>query len=199
MCRWIVVQLMVLCLSTATNAFAQQSCGGAFDGKNLTYEQLVDVLKLYKSWLNDGAVDGDVRRANLCGANLEYAILNGANLRGANLTGANLGYTSLGETNFWEADLSGASLKRAHLWGAVLLGTNLSRADMTGADLREVLYEPKDDEPPVITSLRTAENLSRMYFYESPHALQDLRNAFKANNYRQQEREVTYAIKRSEW
>ena len=55
--------------------------------KRYSPEELAEVLRLHKLWLNDE--DGG-ERANLGGAYLDGANLDGANLDGANLRGANL-------------------------------------------------------------------------------------------------------------
>jgi Pentapeptide repeats (8 copies) len=75
-------------------------------------EQLTDILRLHKMWLND---EEGGNRANLSGANLSEADLSGANLRWANLKGADLRGADLKG-----ADLSGANLRGAkaiHLFG----------------------------------------------------------------------------------
>ena len=60
-------------------------------------EQLNDILKNHKKWLDDeedgeraNLIGANLRRADLSDAVLSYANLSGANLRGANLRGANL-------------------------------------------------------------------------------------------------------------
>jgi len=81
--------------------------------KTYTKEELNDILRLHKLWLND-AENGV--RANLSGADLSRADLSGANLYGADLYGANLS----------GANLSGADLSGANLSGAYLSGANLN-------------------------------------------------------------------------
>ena len=77
----------------------------------------------------------DLRKMDICWANLEGAVLMGANLSSANLshavlTGADLSEAILEFTNLFAANLQGASLCSTHLWRA-----NLSRADLTEASL----------------------------------------------------------------
>jgi Pentapeptide repeats (8 copies) len=100
-------------------------------------EQLTDILRLHKMWLND---EEGGNRANLRWANLSRADLGGANLRWANLSRANLSRANLSGANLRWADLSGAdlsraNLSRANLSRANLSGANLSRANLSGADL----------------------------------------------------------------
>jgi uncharacterized protein YjbI with pentapeptide repeats len=90
-------------------------------------EQLQEILKLHKMWLED---QEDGIRANLSGADLHGVDLYGANLRGANLSGADL----------HGVDLYGANLRGANLSRADLSGANLSRADLSGANLYGAKY-----------------------------------------------------------
>jgi uncharacterized protein YjbI with pentapeptide repeats len=102
----------------------------------------------------EGALEIDLRRANLSGmtlngADFSRARLDGANLEGANLRQANLNAVSLKGANLRNADLGGTRLHAncdgANLAGAWLvdanltessfIGTDLSRAKMTRADM----------------------------------------------------------------
>ena len=89
--------------------------------KTYTSEELAEVLRLHKLWLNDEG--GEC--ANLSGADLRGAYLSGADLRGAYLSGADLRY----------ADLSGADLRYADLRYADLRYADLRRADLSRANL----------------------------------------------------------------
>ena len=78
----------------------------------MTHEQLKEVLRLHKMWLNGevGGVLAYLSSAYLSGADLRGADLRGADLRGANLRGANLS----------SADLSSAYLRGAvYAWSQV--------------------------------------------------------------------------------
>ena len=98
----------------------------------MTQEELDQVLKLHKKWL-DG--DSAGRRASLDGAYLVGATLRGATLRGADLRGAGLRDADFRNATLRGADLRGADLRRATLRGADLRGADLRRADLHGADL----------------------------------------------------------------
>ncbi len=100
--------------------------------KTYTKEELNDILRLHKLWLND---DENGVRANLSEANLSGAYLSGAKLSGANLSGDNLSRANLSMANLSGAYLSGADLSRANLSGANLSGADLSRANLSGANL----------------------------------------------------------------
>lgn len=169
----------------------------------------------------------DPRRANLCNADLnrlsfDGANLYGANLRGANFTGITTRLTSDGAwagspANFSGADLAGAEFTAAELkhasFGdanlsgaqfrhAILLFANLSNADITEvnfsfADLHGVVYEPKLGTLPIISRMTEATDLCQLQF-DSPHSVSELRDAFRKWNLRDQERQLTCAIKRYE-
>ena len=106
--------------------------------------ELNKILSNHKLWLMD---ESNGIRADLSGADLEYANLDGADLRdanlssadlgGANLSGANLSGADLWYANLRGADLRYASLGYADLGYADLGGANLSGADLSGADLRD--------------------------------------------------------------
>ena len=97
--------------------------------KTLTLEQLNEILRLHKLWL-----EGDKAgvRANLQWANLKGAALKGANLRRADLKGADLQ-----EADLKGADLQWANLRRADLQWANLKGANLQGANLEGANLEK--------------------------------------------------------------
>ena len=100
--------------------------------------ELNKILSNHKLWLMD---ESNGIRADLSGADLEYANLDGADLCEANLSGADLGGANLGGADLWYADLRGADLRYASLGCADLGyadlgGANLSNADLRGADLR---------------------------------------------------------------
>src|SRR6266567_2822036 len=96
--------------------------------------------------------------------------------------------------NLCGADLAGANFSGRYLGDADLSGANLDGAFLGNSDLSNANFEPK--ALPVIGGIAYAKNLSQMVFRRGPQALVRLRNAFKEAGYRDQEREVTYAIKR---
>jgi hypothetical protein len=99
--------------------------------KTYTKDELQEILRLHKLWLNDEG--GEM--ANLSGANLSRADLSGANLSRANLSRANLSGANLSG-----ADLSGADLSRADLSGANLSGADLSGAYLNLTKISETEY-----------------------------------------------------------
>jgi len=100
--------------------------------KRYTPEELAEVLRLHKLWLDD---EEEGVRANLAGANLHGAYLAGADLAEANLAGAYLDGANLAGAYLDGANLAGANLAGANLAGAFLDGAYLVRAYLDGADL----------------------------------------------------------------
>ena len=91
-------------------------------------EVLEEILSEHLKWINS-EVGGE--RANLRGADLEFADLEGANLGGADLKFANLKFA-----NLW-----GADLKFANLEGADLEGANLGGAAGNLKHLKSIFLE----------------------------------------------------------
>ena len=118
--------------------------------KNISQEELNEILKKHKMWLKDkeSGKRADLRSVNLSyadlsyvylkDANLEDADLSGANLWNANLNGTNLYNTDLSGANLWNTDLSCTNLEDADLSGANLMGANLWNANLRYSDLRRV-------------------------------------------------------------
>jgi len=121
--------------------------------KRFDYEELREVLRLHKLWLDNerGGRRADLTYANLSNADLNRSYLSGAELDSADLSDANLSYTDLSDAdlsnaslndanlrdaNLSKADLTEASLTRANLSNANLNKTDLSRANLSHADLR---------------------------------------------------------------
>lgn len=154
---------------------------------------------LQEAWLNGTNLQGadlyeaNLQQASLIGANLQRAELFGANFHSAILAGTNLQGASLQRANLQRATLQYANLKEANLKEA-----DLQEADLSFTDLAFAIFEPRPGSLPYIPSLATAQNLWQMTFRNSPHALASLREALKDAGMRQQEREVTFAIKHTE-
>jgi hypothetical protein len=192
--------------------------GANLNGVNLSYALLNGV----------NLSGANLKSANLSGASMFEVDLSGANLSGANLNGASLLRAHLRKANLIKADLSGAyligaDLKEADLSKADLVGADLREGDLSGtslleanlkkADLREshlkkaivwfcnmpqTIFELKSNSLPYIPSFVSAIGLSELTFIESTHSLVELRKALKEEGLRKQEREVTYAIKKTQ-
>ena len=95
-----------------------------------------------------------------------------------------------------DLDLSEASFSSANLAGAVILDIDLNKAQFVQADLLNVKFEPKT--LPLLKSIAFAKNLETMRYLRNPDALTQLRAEFKNAGFREQERKITYALKRRE-
>jgi uncharacterized protein YjbI with pentapeptide repeats len=165
----------------------------------------------------------DTERANLCNANLTYADLHRALLRGANLSGADLQGADLRQADLLNANLRKANMRGANLRDAFLVDADLSEVDLTDADvsyaalnnskmsgtnLAEVRFAMNNqklaDHPiklPDMESLSNARNLSLIRIDHSMLTTSQfvmLREEFKKNGKREQERAITAALKRME-
>ena len=151
----------------------------------------------------DGA---DLANANFSGANLSYASLRKADLRTAvfadalliesDLTGVRLDGATLKGAALQNAQLTNATLVGANLQETFLVGVELKNADLAGADLGGAVYEVRSQ--PQIGSLVTAHHLDRLVYGGSQKALIELRKDLNKAGMRTQERQITYAIKRTE-
>jgi Pentapeptide repeats (8 copies) len=163
---------------------------------------LDNILKEHRVWVCSKHESGTP--ADLSGADLSGTNLYGAHLQGAHMGGARLKY--LRSAHLESADLEGADLMDAHvedaqllgarLQGAYLLGTYLKDAELTGANLARVTFEPKS--LPELEGIASAENLDLMIYQHNPNALVQLRKQFEDSGFRQQERKITYSLKRRE-
>jgi uncharacterized protein YjbI with pentapeptide repeats len=150
------------------------------DGANLQGAGMV-VPALYR------AAIFNLQNAHMAGANLQEANLTKANLQRASLLGAKFQRAHLYEADLQEADLYGANLQGASLAKANLHGVYLHSADLAGA-----IFEPRSLLN--LQSLADAVNLEKRTFHSSPAVLIALREAFKKEGMRTQERQITYAI-----
>jgi uncharacterized protein YjbI with pentapeptide repeats len=132
----------------------------------------------------------DLSEAYMRSVNLSGADLSQADLRAADLNGAILSNTDLRKADLRDAGLIGADLRDADLTKAVMSNANLTEAKLGG-----VIFEPKAGSLPDIAAISSAEDLSKLRYEDSPHALVELREAFKKAGLLTQERKITYAIK----
>ena len=71
---------------------------------------------------------------------------------------------------------------------------DLREADLSGADLSEARFEPKVN--PEIRGIAAARNLELITYWRNPNALVQLRKDFTDGGFLDQERKITYALKR---
>ena len=99
--------------------------------------------------------------------------------------------------NLCQAHLREASLTRANLQRASLLEAALGKANFEGANLTSIRFLLGPGPFPDIRVLAHADNLMEVPDGDKPRWV-ELREAFKKAGFRDQERQVTYAIKREE-
>jgi hypothetical protein len=157
------------------------------DGSSLTRKKLEELLATHREWSETFDVkklDKEIAKARVKGEDQEVWI---RNLLASDWE------ADQGRLVLKEADLTGVNLQGAYLWRA-----NLRGAWLVGANLQGALYEPKPGALPDIVQLRSVSYLETLRFIRSPHGLEELKQAFKKAGMRQQEQEITHAIKRSE-
>lgn len=137
---------------------------------------------------------------DLSGRDLSHAFLRGVDLNGADLSQTDLRATDLNgadlrHSNLNKADLRRARLKYADLRNSDLRKANMANANLTGAKMADVIFEPRAGSLPDIAAISSTRGLSKLRYEDSPHALIELREAFKKAGLLTQERKITFAIK----
>jgi uncharacterized protein YjbI with pentapeptide repeats len=155
---------------------------------------LEEILRKHRQWIESGYKAGTQ-------ANLDHANLSGANLTNAQLTIATLNGALLVNANLTNAKLNLASLTNAILYGANLTDAQLEQADLTGAwvgyaNFDRAIFEPKS--LPTLSGISQAENLELVTYSHNPAALAQLRKQCEDGGLQEQERKITYALKRRE-
>ncbi len=180
----------------------ENNCNGAlrqYAGDEPTQEELTAILKKHERWLNKPAPrdNDDPDRAYLCGANLQGGLPWKVNLQGADLTNADLRGVHV-SPDLSHADLEYAHLEEANLAGAHLAGAHLAGADLSGAEVKGADFDLLPDSLPDPLGLSSAEGLQFVQFTYQQAGLVKLRKEFKDLGLRNQENQLTYAIKRSD-
>lgn len=141
-----------------------------------------------------------LQNANCSATDFSTAEITEADLRGALLRAATFFGANGNEAQFQAADLTGAKIRESEFRGAHFEGANLTNADVVGTDLsgalfkdtnltnvrfhrstfRNVLFEPQPGAIPNIPYFASVQELERLGYRESPHALFELREAFRA-------------------
>ena len=133
--------------------------------KNISQEELKEILKKHEMWLN---YEEDGERANLSYVDLKCVDLSYTNLRAANLMGINLSDSNLHNADLTCTDLRYANLTDTDLTDVDLTCANLEGTNLTDADLRNANLK--------YTNLRctdlTSANLENVDLWNA-----DLRNA----------------------
>lgn len=174
-----------------------------FQGKTRRRADLDNILREHRLWQASGGGSGTRAQlsaflddADLSGAELFDADLSYAGLSHANLSHSNLSYARLPSAFLREADLTGADLRDADLDGSYLGEADLSKVQLRHADLARSIFEPKS--LPELRGIASARNLELLTYKDNPDALVQLRKQFEDGGFREQERKITYALKRRE-
>jgi hypothetical protein len=158
---------------------------------------LEEILRKHRQWTQSAKQAGaqaDLTHADLSvsgGANLIKA-----NLGGADLTDAFLADANLTNAHLRDANLTDANLPSANLTGAVLTGANLTGAWVAAVNFNRAIFEP--NSLPMLRGISRAQNLELLTYDDNPAALVQLRKQFEDGGLREQERKITYALKRRE-
>ena len=175
-------------LSSITNL-----CRADLTGANLTDAKLKRVNLTYAN-----LTDAKLTRADLTGASLYYADLTRAYMRETNLTDTDLARANLTDAKLHYANLTDAYMSEANLTGADMREANLTDAILKRANLSGALYVPKIDSLPIISSIAEAKGLISLRYKKNKQPLLQLRKAFYEAGYKEQAREITFAIKHTE-
>jgi uncharacterized protein YjbI with pentapeptide repeats len=135
--------------------------------------------------------------ANLTNANMWASNLTNADLSDADLTGADLSDANLSNANLTKANLTNANLGLSNLTDAQMIETNLSGTVLKSATINGVIFEPASI-PTNAFGFSGTTGLSKLKYKNSRHGLVALRELFQKSGMREQEREVTYAVKRGD-
>ena len=169
---------------------------GLADLEEILREHRQYIESRYRAGARAKLRSADLTGADLSGANLSEADLSDANLSNANLTNANLLGANLTRGKLGNAILVGSDLADASLVGANLTKANLTNANLFGAFLARAIFEP--DSLPSAPGIAQARYLELLTYEYNPVALVQLRKQFEDGGLREQERKITYALKRRE-
>ena len=184
---------------------------GEFGRKSGTQADLSGAQLLYANLSGAHLAYATLDHASLSGASLSHATLNHAMLDHADQSDATLDHADLRDAEMSDTHLADAKLDHASLFGANLAGAMLPFADLSGADLRNAnlvgasvigakldgaVFEP--NSLPELHQIAAAQNLELLTYYANPDALVQLRKQFEDGGFREQERKITYAVKRRE-
>lgn len=159
-------------------------------------------VDLSRTNLSEGNLaDADLTGADLHSAKLKEAVFDRAKLSGAKLTGANLQQARCEKADLRSADLSGADLSKADLRGASMPQANLQRADLRNADLTDANLLRADLTKADLrgaklegVKLSLATLAEARFDSENRSALYLLRQEYRHDGERDEERQITYWI-----
>jgi uncharacterized protein YjbI with pentapeptide repeats len=149
----------------------------------------LDGANLDGAYLEDASMPrADFTKASLRGANLRGVQLHGSLLMGADISGADFRNAVMDSADLSEA-VMGMSASHDTMPFRSQISTTFEDADLTG-----VIFEPLST--PEARHIASAQHLDRLKYRHNPGALIELRNSFREQGFRTQERQVTYALMR---
>lgn len=154
---------------------------------NFSFANMAGVNLREANLQNTVFLGADLSEANLMGANLEGSFMTSANLHKAKLHGANMSNCDLNSAN-----MSDAGMYSTNLTNAEMITANIDGAKMFYTNLDGTFFEPTYNSRPFV--IPPPVNLDKIVYDDNPFALKYMQNEFKTHGYRQQEREITYAI-----
>jgi uncharacterized protein YjbI with pentapeptide repeats len=184
----------------------------------------IDDVSLRGAKLDWANIDnGIIRNSDFSKASMKCATLNGAQIENSSFDDATLekssfNNTSIKGTDFSNANLVRASFKESKIFNTVFINSTLSYANLTNASIvhsrlvnsklknAKVDFARFDDSiweldsgelPPSYSSARIV-SISKLKYQNSPSSLIELRESFKKAGLRKPERDVTYAIRKTE-
>jgi len=179
---------------TGSNLSSSDLRNADLSGANLTLARL-DHSLLERATLNYANMAyADLNSANLLRALLSNSNLFGASLCWTRLNAANLSHADMRFAQLKDADLSFASIEGANLSGAYLDGTGMAGAKLDNATLVGSIFEPKS--LPGTRGMASVKGLDKLTYITNPDALFQLRKELADGGFREQEKKITYAIKR---
>jgi uncharacterized protein YjbI with pentapeptide repeats len=135
------------------------------------------------------------------GANLQHIAISNSDLRSANfvdadLRGAMIRWSRLEGSYFHRTNASGAAFWQVELPNALISDSELSGAYLFASDVNGVVFEPTS--LPAIRQMATSLNLESLTYSNNPDGLFQLRKQFQDGGFLLQERQTTYALKRTQ-
>lgn len=195
---WILLSSSALSLVIPNVIAAQEK--GAFAWKDgggnvRTEKELKELLAQHKIWLQTKGKSGHqviLSDADLTNANLPNTDLTQTQLMRTNLTGANLHGSIFKDEN----TIFSVELDRADLSHSTLFGVRLDDVKLNQTDLDHAIFEPAANPRP--QEIAKAKNIEFLTYQNNPAPLALLRKSFKDGGFREEERKLTYALKKRE-
>jgi len=131
--------------------------------------------------------------------NLTNASFNGEDQsKGASKRQSERRSTKPSEISFGDSNLTDCNFKFSWMARVEFDRCFLSNADMAWAKFDSTMYDPMPNSLPFLPSFATFEGLPDFFYQTSPTGITELRNAFKNEGLRREERQITAALCRQQ-